>query len=553
MTSAAPRGLLAGLLDKFVGWQKGLPPELCSYSITRLHFTLDDSVKLAADLYRPIDFKFLGTILVLSPYGIGLPGSLFNARVLASRGYQVFASCCRGTGDSEGINEPGRNEAADGHAVVAWMREQDWYTGSFATLGASYLGYNQWALLSDPPLDMKAAVIWTGPHDFSDFIWGTGALSSNIIAWADITRRMRRKDSIFSIIMHLRKQRVTLKPTLDSIPLLDAVDKYFDNDAPDWLKIALNRSDPNDDWYKPMNQNDAIDKANIPILLTTGWDDLILSNVMDQYKRLNNQGTDVALTVGPTTHLGAQGSAYIGESLKWLDKHLGQRPSSDRVSPVRIFVTGAQEWRDLPKWPPPTSNVELYLCGAKTLTREAPAADIEASTFNFDPANPTPAVGYPLLFDNGPGKEENNSILAIRSDVLVFDTEILEDDFEVCGVPVIELQHSANDPNADLWIVLSDLNPTSDRSRSISEKYMRLATDRAPGSMTVTLTDCAHRFRKGNKIRLLVAGGCHPRYVRNLGTGEDPVKGRAMKCVQHTVQHDASAVSKMILPTTKVV
>ena len=37
-------------------------------------------------------------------------------------------------------------------------------------------------------------------------------------------------------------------------------------------------------------------------------------------------------------------------------------------------------------------------------------------------------------------------------------------------------------------------------------------------------------------VRLLVAGGSHPRYIRNLGTGEDQVKGAEMQSVEHTVQ-----------------
>ncbi len=54
------------------------------------------------------------------------------------------------------------NEIADGADTVEWLRHQPWFTGSFATIGLSYLGFTQWALLADPPPEMKAAVITVG-------------------------------------------------------------------------------------------------------------------------------------------------------------------------------------------------------------------------------------------------------------------------------------------------------------------------------------------------------------------------------------------------------
>ena len=58
---------------------------------------------------------------------------------------------------------------------------------SFATVGLSYLGFTQWALLTDPPPEMKAAVITVGPHDFSGPRWGTGSFGLNdFLGWSDL-------------------------------------------------------------------------------------------------------------------------------------------------------------------------------------------------------------------------------------------------------------------------------------------------------------------------------------------------------------------------------
>ena len=70
------------------------------------------------------------------------------------------------------------HEIDDGADTAAWLRDQPWFTGSFATIGLSYLGFTQWALLTDPPPEMKAAVITVGPHDLSGPRWGTGSFAA---------------------------------------------------------------------------------------------------------------------------------------------------------------------------------------------------------------------------------------------------------------------------------------------------------------------------------------------------------------------------------------
>jgi predicted acyl esterase len=63
-----------------------------------------------------------------------------------------------------------------------------------------------------------------------------------------------------------------------------------------------------------------------------------------------------------------------------------------------------------------------------------------------------------------------------------------------------------------------------------------------------TLPDTAHRFAAGHRIRLQVSGGAHPRYARNLGTGE-PL-GQATRGVPttHRIGHDGTTPSSVTLP-----
>ncbi len=93
----------------------------------------------------------------------------------------------RGTFGSGGEFTPMVNEVADGADTVAWLRDQPWFTGTFATIGLSYLGFTQWALLMDPPPELAAAVITVGPHDFAESTWGTGSFTLNdFLGWSDM-------------------------------------------------------------------------------------------------------------------------------------------------------------------------------------------------------------------------------------------------------------------------------------------------------------------------------------------------------------------------------
>jgi putative CocE/NonD family hydrolase len=102
---------------------------------------MPDGVQLLADRYFPRGDGRPPLVLVRSPYGRrGIWGLLFG-RVLAEHGFQVLIQSCRGTFGSGGTLDPfGPGEHDDGLATVAWMREQPWYPGAFATTGVWFSG-----------------------------------------------------------------------------------------------------------------------------------------------------------------------------------------------------------------------------------------------------------------------------------------------------------------------------------------------------------------------------------------------------------------------------
>lgn len=58
----------------------------------------------------------------------------------------------------------------------------------------------------------------------------------------------------------------------------------------------------------------------------------------------------------------------------------------------------------------------------------------------------------------------------------------------------------------------------------------------------------AHRFAAGNRIRLQVSSGAHPRYVRNPGTGEHPLAAESLRAVDVEILHGPDHPSAVALP-----
>jgi putative CocE/NonD family hydrolase len=214
--------------------------------------------------------------------------------------------------------------------------------------------------------------------------------------------------------------------------------------------------------------------------------------------------------------------------------------------PVRVFVTGADGWRDLPAWPPQTVQQQWHPQPGGGLTGQPPPADAPASTFRFDPADPTPTIGGPLLSGGG---VVNDTALASRADVLAFTSAPLPADMEVLGAPVVELAHTSDNPHVDVFARISEVDQRG-RSHNVTEGYLRLNPSRDGGPVTVKLTDTAHRFAAGNRLRFLLAGGSHPQFARNLGTDENPGTGTTLRSATHVIAHGGGQVSRLTLPVT---
>ena len=245
-----------------------------------------EGVGLVADHYRPADGTAVaGTVLVRGPYGRGFPASTLYARLYAAHGYHVLLQSVRGTSGSGGDFEPMTNEVSDGADTVEWLRRQPWFTGRFATLGASYLGFTQWALLMDPPEELAAAVIAAGPHDMSATVWDTGAFKLNdTLGWANLVVHQEEKSRLRALMRAAVARRRLAQATL-GLPLGESARALLGSDG-HWFDSWLKHQDPDHPYWEPSRLGAALDRATVPVLLIGGWQDLFLRQTMKQYQHL---------------------------------------------------------------------------------------------------------------------------------------------------------------------------------------------------------------------------------------------------------------------------
>ncbi len=525
----------------------GLPVKASAYEVRRdVPTPMPDGVVLVGDHYRPAGAERpRAVVLIRLPYGqSGAFGALFAAP-LARRGMQVFVQATRGTFGSGGQFRPFTTEHDDGLATVAWLREQPWCDGRIAMAGGSYFGHTQWAVApyADPPLICVAPHI-TSANVTNRLFYVNGAPQIHTgLTWSAQIGRQERP----GLLGGLPDPRVKAKVgrSLKKLPL-QAVDvAVADAAVPFWRDFTAH-GEPGDDFWSQADHDGADFARMPPVSMVTGWWDLFLGGNLADYTALRAAGVPARLVVGPWLH-GEPGElrTIVRTDVKWLDHHLNGGPAP-AGKPVRVHLQQAGRWLEFDEWPP---------AGARETVLNLPSP-ASSSTFTYDPADPTPTVGGPLL--QPPGKQADNKEVEERDDVLVFTGPTLERHLDVVGPVRATIHVRTGLPYADVFVRLCDVDEKG-VSRNVVDGIRRLdprtidAPDIEAGAdgvlaVHVELFPTAYRFRAGHRLRVQVSGGAFPRYARNLGTAEPFGTATEGRPCHFEVFHDDTRPSHLVLP-----
>ncbi len=343
-----------------------------------------DGVTLYADVYRPAATGRYPALLTRTPYNrqnLGMVFGQFDFLRAITAGYAVVAQDTRGRYDSEGEFYVFANDINDGYDTVEWVAVQSWCNGRVGMFGSSYVGVTQWlAAVARPPHLGTIIPNITGSDYHENWCYQGGTLLLGFtLTWtmglilANLEReRMRGKDVAALIEAHTDalddlRNGIWHLP-LDEFPPLLRTDlaKYY----LDWLKHPAD-----DDYWRQWRIEDHYLSINVPSFNVAGWYDVFLGGSLQNYIGMRNRGGSEAarkgakLIVGPWVHgsplgnisgqinFGARASQagldLAGIKLRWLDHWLkGESNGADQDPPVKIFVMGADKWRDEADWPP---------------------------------------------------------------------------------------------------------------------------------------------------------------------------------------------------------
>ncbi|MFI5936355.1 CocE/NonD family hydrolase [Actinoplanes sp. NPDC051494] len=520
----------------------GLPTDAVPYRIRRdVAVPMPDGVTLLANHYVP-ENAGKSVVLVRLPYGrAGLYAQMFAAP-LARRGFQVFMQATRGTFGSGGQFRPWTTEREDGLATLAWLRAQPWCDGRIAMVGGSYFGHTQWAVA---PYTVEP-LICVSPHITSSEVISTlfynhGAPQMHTaLSWSASIGRQER-----SALPDPRSGRKVGR-ALRRLPLQAADVEVAGAPVPFWRDFVAH-SEPGDDFWSQANHDQADLTRMPPVSMVTGWWDLFLAGTMADYTALRAAGNPARIVVGPWIH-GEPGElrTIARTDLAWLDHHLRGGPAP-AGAPVRVFLQRADTWLEFGEWPPAATRAERFELGEHR--------DTPSSTFTYDPADPTPTVGGPLL--QPPGKQADNGTVEKRPDVLTFTGPALDADLDLVGQVTARVYLRTELPYADVFVRVCDVDPKG-VSRNVVDGIRRLDPRTVPAAdvtvgedgvlaVDVELFPTAYRVRAGHRIRVQVSGGAFPRYARNMGTAEPfgtATKGRPCR---FEVFHDSEHPSHVLL------
>jgi putative CocE/NonD family hydrolase len=547
-----------------------------------------DGVTLRADVYRPkADGKF-PVILTRTPYD--KTGNLGTCMRVAAAGYVCVAQDVRGRFTSEGEWYPFKHESEDGYDTIEWLAHQPWSTGVIGMWGGSYVGATQMlAAIAKPPHLAGIFPTVTASDYHENWTYQGGAFEQWFNeSWStalaeDTTRR--------NLGAYQKPLEWANTLPLGNYPVFKA-DGVM-NPAPyfqDWL------AHPNyDDYWKQWSIEADFSRIQVPAYHIGAWYDIFLAGTLRNYRGVKaGAGMEFArkqqrMTVEIGGHAGSGRKIgdvdfgpdapwdMTGTMLRWYDflfKNINNGMENEK--PVRVFTMGSNVWRNFDDWPPSEAAPQrMYLHsegkangseGVGSLSTITPGANESADSYVYDPASPVQTRGGPLccrpdLLSPGP---KDQTDLEKRSDLLIYTTEPLAQDFDVTGPVTVELYVRSSAVETDFTAKLVDVHPDG-YAQNITEGILRMRyrdSREKPGKMTpgqiykitVDLVATSNVFLTGHRLRLEVSSSNYPRFDRNLNTGDSDIAHASAKVVAtNTILHDGahpSALVISVLPTS---
>ncbi|MEP6616235.1 MAG: CocE/NonD family hydrolase [Ginsengibacter sp.] len=386
-----------------------------------------------------------------------------------------------------------------------------------------------------------------------------------------------------------------------------------------------------DDWWKVRNPRNYVAIIRPATLVVGGlFDAEDCFGAWNLYKAIEEKGeNENRIVEGPWFHGGwtrsegtflgnvrfeKQTSSYYQDSIEipFFNYYLRGIGNPGNLSEATIFFSGENSWKHFTTWPPSNSiATNLFLLAQQRasfeLKNQAVTGKSETigekiktisekiqntfspgkpstnySEYVSDPSRPVPYTEGVHLDRTREYMTDDQRFASRRPDVLVFETDALQNDLTVAGPVVADLFVSVSTTDADFVVKLIDVFPDrfmydTSASKGNGQAYpmggyqmlvrgeimrgrYRNSLEKpepfVPGKLTLVkynLPDVAHTFKKGHKLMVQVQSSWFPLADRNpqkftdiYHAGENDFQKATIR-----VYHDGESISKIILPVVK--
>jgi hypothetical protein len=552
----------------------------------RVAIPMREGVILYADVYRPVGEGRHPVVVSRTPYSTERFPTAYDAAVyFAQRGYAYVFQDVRGRHESDGRWEPFFDDQKDGYDTVEWAAKQPWSNGKVGMQGGSYLGQNQWrAAQAAPPSLVTIFPMVASTSVYHDWITLNGGwrLSFNF-GWGPVRQESRIMQNpgphTLPGVRAIHYDQVQWHLPLNTMQqLVGRNARFYD----DWL------AHPDyDGYWKPLNVEEMFDKITVPVHTLGGWFDIFSQGTLRGYVGMSQKGaTEKArrlsnIVIGPWGHGPSQktGALDFGPDanvdaltvqLRWYDYWLkGIDNGLASEPPVKLFVMGRNEWVYEREYPlARTEYRPFYFAsgggangsrGDGRLSWDKPAGASTPDRFRYDPDDAVPSTGGNNCCGTPtPAGPQDQRPVEARRDVLVYTSDVLQDEVEATGPVKVVLYASSDAVDTDFVAKLVDVHPDGS-SYNMAEGILRARYRGGltspsllkPGQvyrMEIDLVGTSIAFLKGHRIRVHVTSSHFPQFDRNPNTGAAFGTTDKVRVAQQTVYHDAEHPSHVLLP-----
>ena len=577
-----------------------------NYDKKEVSIAMRDGIKLHTTIYSPKDNSITYPILMMrtpyssKPYGDGKYKEKIGPNIhLMKEGNIIVYQDVRGRWMSEGTYDNMRayipnkksdndiDESSDTYDTIDWLvKNVENNNGNVGTWGISYPGfYATYSTLdAHPALKAASPQACIGDFFFDDFHHNGAYLLSYFRATALFgTQKDTPTDTAWYKLPELNTQD-QYQFFLDAGPLSN-LNKYFKYETVD--NTAINKEDMTDDFFwnelkehpnydsvwqsKGIIQHLKNIKPSVATMIVGGWFDAEdLYGPLETYKNIEKYNPDNYNTMvfGPWDHgswarskgKNSVGNYYFGDSIseffqqdietKFFNHFLkGTGDKNSGLPEAYVYDSGKKMWKTYDSWPPQGVTKEMmYLSENQELTAELKTNT--AIKFISDIKRPVPySEDIKTVFTPRKYMTDDQRFAARRPDVLVFETEILDEDLTLAGDILAKLKVATTGTAADWIVKIIDVHPNdAEEQKDGMQDHLKMSnyhlmvrsevmrgkfrnsfsnpepfTPNTSTDVTIKLQDVFHTIKKGHKLQVQVQSTWFPLIDLNPQTYVDNI------------------------------